>query len=1423
MERSDETSPVASRVKAPVRLVLRGMFQVSTTGVAWMYESHSKMYTCTHDGYLQRWTPTREQFHLDEELPIYALSPVSLRILMGSKSNEQTTAEKSGSEGNSENLHPPSSSGGSTPSNSNSTTPREILHMIEDFVEDLAITSIAYSGALKILLVAFQGGRAAVLVGNLEASLSDLKLHWLPCQGATVVAINERKALFSVGFENGDVWLFNAHSGYKLKKQLSLAPWGITKRVTGAAKRLEWTPDGRVLAVGYAGRGLSTWNSSGCRLNCTISELSIMNEEQQMQQIGSAFYTPSLMASARGRTKSRDRTTNRPAAPSSQRTSPTQTRELPPSTPSSTLTPSSNAATTSTHTRETSTASLNSSNLSVGSSSSSSTTPRSPRHSGSRLSTGSTLNAPHAVEGAAGGVNAFSWGEAGYTLLVASANAQHPGSFEQYNLVKASVSANMNMSSSERIMLQGTDRVMLLMNRGRELGELSWNHLPLPSVYAQDSWPLRIASVSPDGAQLAVAGTRGFVIKGLGVAGGSWALFGDRAEEQALRCVALAWFRNYLVTVAWYEPAQTFQIMFFPRGQKLAMSSLAFRGNVPQGKTPTFLDCNDASLVLFTQDAYFQYKISENPASGRNAASIALTLTHQLGVDTPFSATSVLVLPSSVVLTETNNTPSTNPTAPQTTPSAPKISPTSARKDSLNNTSNTAAESKPTQATEVRVSRTMAKMLVLDSSGVLSLTNAERSFNAVLSKGIEQFWMANSEAAAAKGNDDLGNSLWAFGERGLEVWFPFFSQTAQASQQQNYLTRERSLDFDPEVCPIGFLREFGLIVGVCQGPTKAYSTPSPCFSSETKTQPFLHSVLKRMLERGEIRPAVDMAKRYASVSHFQHSLELLLHEALESQHSMDSKRRKQKADSLTAPQPSSTPSLGASNASSLSRSLNEDFDDASSDVSSRRTSIDMNFDSLGQYSPHSSQLHGIGSSTSQAATRNLDRIGTPATLLAPSTTKDAKATSSTGTVAHRRNRSSEKPKVLLRYVFEFLREFGVHMYTTIVVACARKTDPALWQTLFHPRYTAGKPRTLFEHCLSTGQLTVASSYLRVIQLMDGEGEARRAALQCLDLCLKLDNLELLRDLMRFLEPEGASAGTGVQSARNSDNRGESETLLSTSVAGHQWHRLETYLEDVQLRKEVDSHTTGAFNEAQEQFVLEDTLSRYARKLLTSQDLRSLVRFAKITRHELHHWFAKERKRAAIVEDFPATLARIHADFSIPRPTHFPLEYLHFDNWEHSMQDYSAIYFPNSDFLLRAVEEERAEREERNGDYVASATSSGTSSQNDTSNTASNGTYGTGSGFLASHGYDLYDETSWNDSSIVTSFRDLEYLLQAMLAADCAGYALIIATVLFRVPIILGILEKHPIFWRVYKPLLLAERQSQGYGELLVHLLPKAPK
>jgi len=173
--------------------------------------------------------------------------------------------------------------------------------------------------------------------------------------------------------------------------------------------------------------------------------------------------------------------------------------------------------------------------------------------------------------------------------------------------------------------------------------------------------------------------------------------------------------------------------------------------------------------------------------------------------------------------------------------------------------------------------KTSVNTLNLEASGRLLLSNAEKSYNIILAENVEQFWMANTEM------EDLGNTLWAYGKHGLQVWFPFFSENL--SIKMDKLTAESTLQFDPEVYPIGFYPEWAVIVGISQHITFEGLSNMPWFNLEAKTHPFLHSVLRREIDNDQISEAISLARKYTYVPHFSMTLELLLHETLESQYS----------------------------------------------------------------------------------------------------------------------------------------------------------------------------------------------------------------------------------------------------------------------------------------------------------------------------------------------------------------------------------------------------------------------------------------------------------------------------------------------------------------------------------------------------------
>lgn len=63
----------------------------------------------------------------------------------------------------------------------------------------------------------------------------------------------------------------------------------------------------------------------------------------------------------------------------------------------------------------------------------------------------------------------------------------------------------------------------------------------------------------------------------------------------------------------------------------------------------------------------------------------------------------------------------------------------------------------------------------------------------------------------------------------------------------------------------------------------------------------------------------------------------------------------------------------------------------------------------------------------------------------------------------------------------FSQSICLHFDIKTVVQCARKTEIALWPYLFA---TAGKPKDLFQQCLTQRQLETAGSYLIILQVFE---------------------------------------------------------------------------------------------------------------------------------------------------------------------------------------------------------------------------------------------------------------------------------------------------------------------------------------------------
>ncbi|XP_072019324.1 guanine nucleotide exchange factor subunit RIC1-like [Amphiura filiformis] len=256
------------------------------------------------------------------------------------------------------------------------------------------------------------------------------------------------------------------------------------------------------------------------------------------------------------------------------------------------------------------------------------------------------------------------------------------------------------------------------------------------------------------------------------------------------------------------------------------------------------------------------------------------------------------------------------------------------------------------------------------------------------------------------------------------------------------------------------------------------------------------------------------------------------------------------------------------------------------------------------------------------------------------------------------------PDALLPRVVAFIAEFPQYLQT--VVHCARKTEIALWPYLFA---SVGSPQDLFEQCLQTGALKTAASYLIILQNLETPKVSRHHATQLLDTALEWCDWSLCSDLLRFLRaisPADMEAARPPLASPNAvfpspltprDNMQgfKFSTSSQRSRHGSAEKRMsggsQDRLQDAGMDKKSSRSRNNSGNDGTaEEYYIDMIVSRHARKLLGAYRLRDLALFAAHLDYKLVNWIAKERTRAAKVEDFEAALKRLHTDFQWPMPS-----------------------------------------------------------------------------------------------------------------------------------------------------------------------------
>jgi len=276
------------------------------------------------------------------------------------------------------------------------------------------------------------------------------------------------------------------------------------------------------------------------------------------------------------------------------------------------------------------------------------------------------------------------------------------------------------------------------------------------------------------------------------------------------------------------------------------------------------------------------------------------------------------------------------------------------------------------------------------------------------------------------------------------------------------------------------------------------------------------------------------------------------------------------------------------------------------------------------------------------------------------------------------------PDALMPSVLEFIQEFPVYLQT--VVQCARKTEIALWPYLFS---MAGKPKDLFQQCITQNQLEIAASYLIILQNLEPSSVSRQYATMLLDTALEQKKWDLAKELVRFLraiDPNdvesprtsivmGGGSKFGLSSVQNSVlpnsedltlilgniTRGRSfsttqapskqvvEAKADTPTNKDKFQVISTAVNPLRNKRRVSSIPKEKIK-ITEDFFIEDILQRHATKLLQNRKLEDLGFMAAKLDFQLVGWLSKEKDRSAKIDDFVTTLKQLHEQMEWPKPS-----------------------------------------------------------------------------------------------------------------------------------------------------------------------------
>ncbi|CAO3657743.1 unnamed protein product [Umbelopsis ramanniana] len=504
-------------------------------------------------------------------------------------------------------------------------------------------------------------------------------------------------------------------------------------------------------------------------------------------------------------------------------------------------------------------------------------------------------------------VNFLFWGAGNTTLFILSksslADPSSPDpSTKQYSklyslpFAKSAVVLMHSPDNAKNGLLQMDDR-LLLYNGGDhqessttiDPDSILWSHISFPTMYISEHWPIRYASIDPDGKWIGIAGKRG--LAHYSTLSGRWKMFGNQQQEQEFHVRGgIAWFKHVLIAACEVPNGlhhRYHALRFYSRESNLDNAYMLHQ--LPLKHPVIYMSVTSSYLLVYTSDNVLSiYQLtsrSENGAGAFHAELIRhITLS---GIVTQVARVRSISLLESKCGSQIGT----------------EIDLMDARLVLLVDGKLIILSPKTEDLEDDRVGDVHYELDVLAERAEYywiqskRLGNLDTSIWAVDGKGIKVF--TNLITGEESEYDDVlrepispvehpsetdGNRPYSLRSltSGHVATAPYFTDDVKRWRTNHVKTVIEEAVYIPlDFYPLSVLLKKGIVVGIEQNITLQTTLGLLQFRLITKTHLFLHHILRNLLAHGYEVDAVTFAKIFQKLVYFGHALEILLHTVLE--------------------------------------------------------------------------------------------------------------------------------------------------------------------------------------------------------------------------------------------------------------------------------------------------------------------------------------------------------------------------------------------------------------------------------------------------------------------------------------------------------------------------------------------------------------